>query len=601
MRMSKPFLGVANSFTGRPWVDRLDEAGRAQALAIVQEHGVPDIIARILAARGVASSETPAFLDPKLRDLMPDPSTLVDMDRAATRLADAIQSKRLIGIFGDYDVDGACSSALLSSFLKACGVESLIHIPDRLTEGYGPNNDAIRMLAEKGIGLLVTVDCGTTSHEPIAEAKRLGLDTVVLDHHQAPENLPDAYALVNPNRLDDLSGLGHLCAAGVVFMTIVAINRELRRRGFWKGRAEPDLMGALDLVALATIADVVPLKGLNRAFVRQGLHMMRSRSRVGLRALADSARLDGPLSPYHLGFMIGPRINAGGRIGDAALGARLLTTEDEIEAARIAETLDRLNRERQVAEAVMVQEAEAQILARSGLDGDIAEGVLLAASDEWHPGIVGLVASRLKERFRRPVFALARNAEGLLVGSGRSVPGADLGRAVRAAVDAGLALKGGGHAMAAGVTIAPDRIDDFRAALENALQDQVRNALADTGLAVDAAVTARGANPDLIAAIERAGPFGSSHPEPVFVLPSHQVIEAQEVGQNHIRVKLRAGDGAHIGGIAFRAADQPLGRALKEARGALPIHVAGGLTVDRWGGGERVQIRIADAAPAHKV
>lgn len=601
MRMSKPFLGVANSFTGRPWVDRLDEAGRAQALAIVQEHGVPDIIARILAARGVASSETPAFLDPKLRDLMPDPSTLVDMDRAATRLADAIQSKRLIGIFGDYDVDGACSSALLSSFLKACGVESLIHIPDRLTEGYGPNNDAIRMLAEKGIGLLVTVDCGTTSHEPIAEAKRLGLDTVVLDHHQAPENLPDAYALVNPNRLDDLSGLGHLCAAGVVFMTIVAINRELRRRGFWKGRAEPDLMGALDLVALATIADVVPLKGLNRAFVRQGLHMMRGRSRVGLRALADRARLDGPLSPYHLGFMIGPRINAGGRIGDAALGARLLTTEDEIEAARIAETLDRLNRERQVAEAVMVQEAEAQILARSGLDGDIAEGVLLAASDEWHPGIVGLVASRLKERFRRPVFALARNAEGLLVGSGRSVPGADLGRAVRAAVDAGLALKGGGHAMAAGVTIAPDRIDDFRAALENALQDQVRNALADTGLAVDAAVTARGANPDLIAAIERAGPFGSSHPEPVFVLPSHQVIEAQEVGQNHIRVKLRAGDGAHIGGIAFRAADQPLGRALKEARGALPIHVAGGLTVDRWGGGERVQIRIADAAPAHKV
>lgn len=598
--MSKPFLGVANSFTGRPWVDRLDEAGRAQALAIVQEHGVPDIVARILAARGVASGETPSFLEPKLRDLMPDPSTLVDMDRAAARMADAIQANKLIGIFGDYDVDGACSSALLSSFLKACGVESLIHIPDRLTEGYGPNNDAIRMLAAKGIGLLVTVDCGTTSHEPIAEATRLGLDTVVLDHHQAPETLPDAYAIVNPNRLDDLSGLGHLCAAGVVFMTIVAINRELRRRGFWNGRAEADLMGALDLVALATIADVVPLKGLNRAFVRQGLQIMRSRSRVGLRALADSARLDGPLSPYHLGFMIGPRINAGGRIGDAALGARLLTTQDEIEAARIAETLDKLNRERQVAEAAMVEEAEAQILARAGLGEEIAEGVLVTSSDQWHPGIVGLVASRLKERFRRPVFALARNAEGMLVGSGRSVPGADLGRAVRAAVESGLALKGGGHAMAAGVTIAPDRVDDFRAALENALQEQVRDSLADTGLAIDAAVTARGANSELMAAIERAGPFGSSHPEPVFVLPSHQVIEAQEVGQNHMRVKLRAGDGAHIGGIAFRSADQPLGRALKEARGGMPIHVAGGLSVDRWGGGERVQIRIADAAPATK-
>ncbi len=598
--MSKPFLGVAQSFTGRPWVDRLDEAGRAQALAIVQEHGVPDIVARILAARGVASGETPGFLEPKLRDLMPDPSTLVDMDRAAARMADAIQANKLIGVFGDYDVDGACSSALLSSFLKECGVESLIHIPDRLTEGYGPNNDAIRMLAEKGIGLLVTVDCGTTSHEPINEATHLGLDTIVLDHHQAPETLPDAYALVNPNRLDDLSGLGHLCAAGVVFMTIVAINRELRRRGFWNGKAEPDLMGALDLVALATIADVVPLKGLNRAFVRQGLQIMRGRSRVGLRALADSARLDGPLSPYHLGFMIGPRINAGGRIGDAALGARLLTTHDEIEAARIAETLDRLNRERQIAEAAMVEEAEAQILARAGLGEEIAEGVLVTASDEWHPGIVGLIASRLKERFRRPVFALARNAEGMLVGSGRSVPGADLGRAVRAAVESGLALKGGGHAMAAGVTIAPDRVDDFRAALENALQEQVRDSLADTGLAIDAAVTARGANTELMTAIERAGPFGSSHPEPVFVLPSHQVIEAQEVGQNHMRVKLRAGDGAHIGGIAFRSADQPLGRALKEARGGMPIHVAGGLSVDRWGGGERVQIRIADAASAQK-
>lgn len=596
----KPFLGVTQSFTGRSWVDRLDDEARARALAIVQEQGVADIVARILAARGVVAAETPAFLEPKLRDLMPDPSTLIAMDQAAARLADAIQAKKIIGIFGDYDVDGACSSALLAGFLRECGAEAIIHIPDRLTEGYGPNNEAIRLLAEKGIGLLVTVDCGTTSHEPIEEARRLGLDTIVLDHHQAPENLPNALAIVNPNRLDDLSGLGHLCAAGVVFMTIVATNRELRRRGFWKNQTEPDLMNALDLVALATIADVVPLKGLNRAFVRQGLAMMRLRGRPGLRALADSARLDGPLSPYHLGFMIGPRINAGGRIGDAALGARLLTTHDEFEAAQIAETLDRLNRERQTAEAVMVQEAEAQILARSGIGEEPAEKVLVTASDDWHPGIVGLVASRLKERFRRPVFALARNAEGLWVGSGRSVPGADLGRAVRAAVDAGLALKGGGHAMAAGVTLASSQMDDFRAALEAALQTQVSEALADTGLAIDAAVTARGANPDLLAAIEKAGPYGAGHPDPLFVLPAHQLVEAQTVGQNHLRLKLRAGDGAMIGGIAFRAADQELGQALKEARGGQPIHVAGQLTLDRWGGGERVQIRVVDAAPANR-
>jgi single-stranded-DNA-specific exonuclease len=598
--MTKPFLGVTRSFTGRSWIDRLDDEARARALAIVQEHGIPDIVARILAARGVEPSETPRFLDPKLRDLMPDPSSLIGMDQAAARLADAIMKGDRIGIFGDYDVDGACSSALLADFLTDCSVPSLVHIPDRLTEGYGPNNEAIRALADKGIRLLVTVDCGTTSHEPIEEARRLGLDTLVLDHHQAPEHLPDAYALINPNRLDDLSGLGYLCAAGVVFMTLVATNRELRRRGFWTNKTEPDLMASLDLVALATIADVVPLKGLNRAFVRQGLAMMRMRSRVGLRALADLARLDGPLTPYHLGFMIGPRINAGGRIGDAALGARLLSTQDEIEAAQLAETLDRLNRERQTAEAMMVEQAEAQIMARSGIGAEPDDKVLVASSEDWHPGIVGLVASRLKERFRRPVFALARNAEGQWVGSGRSVPGADLGRAVRAAVEKGLAVKGGGHAMAAGVTLLPDHVDAFRDSLEQALQAQINEALADDGLAIDAAVTARGANPDLLNAIEKAGPFGSAHPDPLFVLPSHQVIDAQTVGQNHLRLKLRAGDGATIGGIAFRAADQELGQKLKEARGGLPIHIAGQLTLDRWGGGERVQIRVIDAASAER-
>ncbi len=589
----RPLLGVARSALGRPWTDRCDPVRAGVALAIAQAHGLPDVLARVLAGRGVGVPDAPGFLEPRLRDLMPDPHVLREMDRAAERLALAVERRRLVAIFGDYDVDGACSAALLAEYLEGRGVPTVIHIPDRITEGYGPNVEAIRALHGQGADLLVTVDCGTASHEPLDEAARLGLEAVVLDHHQAPENLPRALALVNPNRQDDLSGLGHLCAAGVVFLTLVALNRRLRERGLLAGEP-PDLLSSLDLVALATVADVVPLTGLNRAFVRQGLQVMRARRRPGLAALLDVAGLTSAPECWHLGYLLGPRINAGGRIGDAALGSRLLLTQDPGTAGRLAGELDRLNRERQAIEAAAVEDALAQT--ERALEARPDTGLLVAASPDWHPGIVGLIAARLKERFRRPAFAFTVNAAGLATGSGRSVPGVDLGRAVRAAVDAGIAVKGGGHAMAAGVTVPAGAIPAFEAFVAERLADTLSSATLADSLGVDAILTAGGAQAALVQAVERAGPFGSAQPEPVFAFASHRLVEAREVGAGgHVRVKLRGGDGAVIGGIAFRAAGQPLGVALSRAIGT-PLHVAGTLCIDRWGGAERVELRLMDVA-----
>jgi len=593
--MSRPFLGVERSVTDRVWRERLDDASRGVALSLVQEYGLDDLLARVLAGRGVTTAEIPAYLEPRLRDLMPDPSTMMAMDQAGERLAQAVVAQETVAIFGDYDVDGACSAALLAGFLDQIGVKRLIHIPDRLIEGYGPNSEAIRSLHAAGANLLVTVDCGTTSHEPIDEASRLGMECIVLDHHQAPVDLPAAFAIVNPNRQDDLSGLGHLCAAGVVFMTLIAVTRVLRAKGFWKQRGgEPDLMALLDVVALGTVADVVPLRGLNRAFVRQGLQVARTRSRPGLRALADIARVDGPMTPFHLGFLIGPRINAGGRIGDAALGAKLLLTQDDGEALVLATRLDALNKERQEIEVAMVAEAEAEALAALGVHEDHGN-VIVTASEQWHPGVVGLVAARLKERFRRPAFAIALDGRGTGTGSGRSVQGVDLGRAVRAAVDAGLAIKGGGHAMAAGVTLRADQIDALRDFLEVRLGEASSDARAENGLIVDGAISASGVRPSVISEIDKAGPFGSAQPEPLFVLPSHQVVDAALVGSQHVRARFRSADGTVIGGIAFRAAGGPIGDALLKGRGTA-LHIAGHLTIDRYGGGERPQIRIVDVA-----
>ncbi|GIK78927.1 MAG: single-stranded-DNA-specific exonuclease RecJ [Pseudorhodoplanes sp.] len=589
------FLGVEQSASGRAWRDRLDAHDAEQALAIAQRHGLPELLARILAGRGVASEAVPAFLDPTVKALMPDPAVLTAMEAAAARLADAVARSETVAIFGDYDVDGATASALLARFLRHAGLAPLIHIPDRLFEGYGPNVDAIRALSERGATLLVTVDCGTTSIAPLAEARRLGMDVLVIDHHQCDAALPEATAIVNPNRPDDLSGLGHLAAVGLVFMTLVALNRELRRRGFWEGaRREPDLLAWLDLVALGTVADVVPLTGLNRAFVAKGLIAMRRRDSVGLTALMDAARLDAPPEPFHLGFLLGPRINAGGRIGRADLGATLLLEEDTVEAARIAAELDRLNRERQVLEQTMLAEAEAEALAALGLEETGA--VVVTAAEGWHPGIVGLIAARLKERFGRPAFAIALEPGGHGTGSGRSIAGIDLGRAVRQAVAGGILIKGGGHAMAAGITVARGALAEFRAYLEETLADAVARARREDALMIDGALTAGAANAELVATLMKAGPFGAGNPEPVFAFPGHTLAYVDPVGTGHLRARLRAPDGAMLNAIAFRCADKPLGRALLEQRGQA-VHAAGYLAVDRWQGTERVQLRLVDVAP----
>lgn len=588
----RPVLGVSRSVCGRPWLTRLDAAGEALALAIAQLGGHGDTIARVLAARGVRPDEVDAYLDPSVRDLMPDPSTLADMEQAIGRLVTAIETKATVAIFGDYDVDGAASAALLADYLGALGVRYMIHIPDRLFEGYGPNVEAVRLLHGRGAKLLVSVDCGTTSPAALAEAKALGLDPIVLDHHQAPELLPDA-VVVNPNRLDDLSGLGQLCAAGVVFMVLVALQRALRRRQFFVDRAEPDLLSALDLVALATVADVAPLTGLNRAFVKKGLAVMRTRRRRGLTALFDVAGADGPASVYHLGYLVGPRINAGGRIGDAALGARLLTMTDEGEAAEIAATLDRLNRERRALELATLEVAEAEALAQVGLH-DEGASIIVVGTEGWHPGIVGIIAGRLREKFGRPAFAVAIQPGGG-TGSGRSILGIDLGRSVRAAVEAGVLVKGGGHAMAAGVTLGSGGIAAFRTFIEEDLAAATRDARAAEALAIDATLSAAAASAALVADVDRAGPYGSGSPDPTFAIPAHRIIDVSTVGQGHVRLRAQAGDGATLEGIAFRVAEEPLGRALLAARGAA-MHLAGTLSVDRYGARERVQLRIVDAA-----
>jgi single-stranded-DNA-specific exonuclease len=586
------FLSVERSVTGRAWRDRLDQRASAGALTIVQRHGVPELLARIVAGRGIALDKVEVFLDPTVKRLMPDPDVVTDMPVAAARIANAIERHEPVAIFGDYDVDGATSAAVLARFLHYAGIAPLIHIPDRLFEGYGPNVDAIRSLAARGSRLLITVDCGTTSLVPLTEAQTLGLDVIVIDHHQADTQLPPALAVVNPNRPDDLSRLGHLAAVGLAFLAVAAINRELRRRGFWNAtRPEPDLLALLDLVALGTIADVARLEGLNRAFVAKGLMVMRRREDVGLTALMDIARLVGPPEPWHLGFLLAPRINAGGRIGRADLGVRLLLERDPSSAAAIAAELDRLNQERQIIEQAAYQEAESEALALS----PEAPAVVVTAAANWHPGIVGLVAARLKERFCRPAFAIAIDAVGTATGSGRSIPGVDLGRAVRSAVEEGILTKGGGHAMAAGVTLSRERLPQFRIFLQEKLASAVEVARRDNTLLIDGALSAAGAGAELIATIGRAGPFGAGNPEPVFALPSHTIVHADEVGKGHVRVRLKSGDGANVQAIAFRAAGQPVGQALLANRGR-SVHAAGALSLDHHQGDGRAQVRLLDVA-----
>lgn len=591
---NRAFLEVDASVTGQRWQERLDVHSANTALTISQRYEIPDIVARVMAGRGISVDEAENFLQPSIRDLMPDPSKFTGMDEAANRVAEAVQKRQQVAIFGDYDVDGATSSAVMYRFLQHNGLDPEIYIPDRIFEGYGPNPTAIRELAERGTKLIISVDCGSTSFEAFEEAAKLGVDVVVFDHHQVGNELPNVEALVNPNREDDLSGQGHLCAAGVVYLGVVAINRELRNRGWYNGsQTEPDLLQWLDLVATGTICDVVPLKGLNRAFVRRGLSIYHQRTNPGLAALANVARMSGPASAYHLGFLIGPRINAGGRIGDAALGARLLTCSDAAEARDIAEQLDMLNSERQRMEVEML--AQADLEAQNEIADGEGPAVLVTESSKWHPGVVGLLASRLKDRYRRPVFAIAFDGLGKGAGSGRSISGVDLGSVVRAAVDEGILEKGGGHAMAAGITVRRERLGDLRTFFESQLASDVAKQRQVSVLKIDGALSARGADLKLSDLLESAGPYGAGHAQPVFAFPAHTIRYADTVGANHVRFTIGSADGAQIQGISFRTADQPLGQALLNGRGKT-MHFAGMLDVNHWQGQKRMQIRLLDVA-----
>lgn len=588
----RTFLGVRQSARGMAWRHRLSERQEAVALAIAQGHGVPEIVARVLAARGVTADDAEQFLNPTIRSLLPRPTSLTDMEKAARRIATAILGQEQVAVFGDYDVDGAASSALLKRFLAYYDVPAEIYIPDRIFEGYGPNPEAMRELVRRGAKLIITVDCGTNSAAAIDAANEAGADVVVLDHHQMGGALPNAVAVVNPNREDDLSGQGHLCAAGVTFLALVQTTLELAPLG----RADrPDLLGFLDLVALATVCDVVPLKGVNRAFVAKGLLAIRRQENVGLAALTRVSRIGEPVNTFHLSFLIGPRINAGGRIGDAALGSRLLATDDSVEADRIAETLDRLNQERQAMEQEMLAAARAE--ADLELATGVGPAVVVTASDAWHPGIVGLIAARLKEHARRPAFAIAFNPNGVGTGSGRSVSGFDLGRLVRAAAAEGLIVKGGGHAMAAGITVERAKLGLLRAFFEERAAIEVARLRDEESLEIDAALSADGATLALLDALEAAGPYGAGHPAPVLALPRHRLIDARIVGTGHIRADLQSATGARLQAMAFRAENTDLGDFLIRNRGAT-IHVAGSLGGNYWNGSRSVQFRIADAALA---
>lgn len=580
---AEPFLGVATSATGRLWLGPGAETLR-RAEALAQAAALAPPVAAVLARLGVAAQDVGPFLAPKLRDLMPDPSRLRDMDRAAARLVQAVAGRERIAVFADYDVDGACSAALLLGWLRDLGLAASLYIPDRQDEGYGPNVPAMQELAAAH-DLILCVDCGTLAHEPIAAAA--GADVLVLDHHLGGETLPPALAVVNPNRQDETGDLGHLCAAAVVFLLLVAANRLLRA----EGRREPDLMALLDLVALATVADVAPLVGLNRALVRQGLAVMARRARPGLAALADVARLDAAPSAYHLGFLLGPRINAGGRIGRADLGARLLATADAAEARALAEQLDALNTERRGIEEAVRAEALAQAEAR-GLDGPL----VWAAGEGWHPGVVGIVAARLKEVANRPAVVIGIEA-GEGKGSGRSVAGVDLGGAVARLAAEGWLIKGGGHRMAAGLTVEAGRIEGAMARLGELLARQGAGAEAPRVLHVDGLLMPGAANVELIERLEAAGPFGAGAPAPRFALPALKVAFAARAGESHLRLTFADDAGARLEAIAFRAFEGPLGPLLETHAGAR-FHVAGRLEVDSWGGRRRAKLRLEDAAPA---
>lgn len=581
-------LGVERSLCGRRWLLRPADDGLVRVLS--QTLDLPPVIARMLAARGVEPAFADDFCAPTLRRLLPDPRLLSDMPRAAERVATAVERGEAIAVFGDYDVDGATASALLVRFFRSLGREPSIYIPDRIREGYGPNAPALRGLAAAGARLVITVDCGTSAHEALGEAKALGLDVIVVDHHEVGRALPPAAAVVNPNRTDDASGQGHLAAVGVAFLLAVEVNRRLREQGFFRTRPEPDLRQWLDLVALGTVCDMVPLRGVNRAFVSQGLKIMARHGNHGIAALAELIDLRHPPGAFELGFMFGPRVNAGGRVGEAGMGARLLATEDAAEARALAAHLDGFNRERQRIEAGVLAAALDQ------LQGEAAHAracLTVAAGEGWHPGVIGIVASRLVERFGRPAIVVSLDEE-RGVGSGRSVPGRDLGEAVHAAIEAGLLIKGGGHPMAAGFSVARPRLGELAAFLDDRL---AASTAPPPPFYVDAALGLVGGMPALHAGLERLCPFGSDNPEPRFALSAARITSACPVGQGHLRLTLADPEGARLEAIAFRCGGTALGAALADHAGAA-FHLAGRLQAKVWQGTRRLQLLVEDAAPA---
>jgi len=588
------FLRVERSARGLRWVERLAPDHENSAITIAQEHGLPEILARVLAARGAEPGTIAEYLSPTLKALMPDPSTLQDMDVAAERFAKAIRDKEPIAIFGDYDVDGAASVALIRRFLFAHDHDSSFYIPDRTLEGYGPSITAFEELISNGAKLIITVDCGTMAYEPIARASEMGADVMVLDHHQAEEQLPAALAMVNPNRMDDISGQGNLAAAGVVYLFLVATARQLRADN-WYGEetSAPDLMQLLDLAALATVCDVVPLTGLNRALVCRGLEIMRRRANLGLRVLADKAGLTAAPTTYHLGYVLGPRLNAGGRIGRSDLATELLTIEDEPRAIEIAATLEKLNFERRAMQDALQEDALSQADAAFQ---DRPEAILAIAEGEgWHKGLIGLVAARLVERFSKPSLAVSWDKDGSGSGSARSIRGADIGAAIRSAVDGGLAERGGGHAMAAGFTVARENAGAFYEHLDKTLRSQVMLASAEANMKIDGALMASSATKELMAQLDKAGPFGAGNPQPRFAFAAHHCKFAKIVGERHVRCSLTASDGTRIDAIAFNSAETEVGKLLLDSRG-LPLHVVGHLRRSDWGGREKIELHIEDVA-----
>ncbi|MCH8197085.1 MAG: single-stranded-DNA-specific exonuclease RecJ [Proteobacteria bacterium] len=589
------FLGVERSFTGKRWHERLVDA--RLGLTLAQRLSVPEIIGRALAARGVGVDDAESYLNPTLREYFPDPRHLIDMDVAVERLVRAVRGGEKIAVFGDYDVDGATSAALIKRFFAAVGAEVAVYIPDRLKEGYGPNEAALIKLRRQGIDIVITVDCGISAHGPLAAAAEAGLDVIVVDHHVAEATLPRALAVINPNRLDEHSPHGALAAVGVAYLLCVAVNAGLREAGWYgdgaaRRRAEPDLIRWLDLVALGTVCDMVPLTGLNRALASQGLKVLAKRRNTGLAALADVVGLDARPEAWHLGFVLGPRINAGGRVGDADLGVRLLTTNDESEARALAMRLDGQNTERKAIEAAVLEQALAQA------EGERGAGVVFVSAQGWHPGVIGIVASTLARRFGRPALVVAL-LNGVCKGSGRSVKGVDLGSSVIAARQEGLLINGGGHPMAAGFTVARDKLGALREFIEARVAAEIEAGDIGPTLMLDGALKPEATTVGLVDLIGRLGPFGSGNAEPRFAFPSVRVAKADVVGENHVRCFLTASEGGgRLKAIAFRSAGTALGDALLD-RSGLALHIAGHVRRDDWKGRDGVQLLIDDAAPAH--